>query len=474
MTHLSKYDRAASSSLSSSLFRLFFLALSLALIGSADARIAGSGLAKFEPEQGCYVGAFIERDFTFLDKDSSIKMEEFEQLTKKKHASYFTYVGYGMPFPAEWVAKVKKQGAAPHIAFEPNNGLDEVKDDAYLRAWARDAARARCPIFLRWASEMNGPWTNYSKDPALYREKFRLMYTVMHEEAPNVAMVWTPFAEPQRLIAQYYPGDEYVDWVGVNIYSVYVNDGNPLRPADLKDPLDFLRYVYENYSPRKPVHISEFAATIRCKGTGQETVQWAIEKMTRFYNGLRQQFPRVKSVNWFCLDTIRSGLANNDYSLLRDGRVLATYRRLVSDEYFLSQVKYDPSEFAPRIGLGTTLGARGISLRQGKPASTDLLSRTGAVSSSLQEPHLRGIQNGDVLRNDLELRAQLPLDLQPRGLIWQVDGRTVALTNTAPYRVIVAKERLAPGPHTARVLVIAKDEAGTQYASPAVEFEVVE
>ena len=154
-----------------------------------------SGRAKFEPAQGCYVGAFIELDDT-VKGDITV----FEELTKKQHASYFTYVGYGRPFPLEWVNKVKARGAAPHIAFEPNNGLDEVKDDEYLRAWARDAARTQCPIFLRWASEMNGPWTAYGKDPAQYREKFRLMAQVMKEEAPNVAMVRTPFAEPTRLI----------------------------------------------------------------------------------------------------------------------------------------------------------------------------------------------------------------------------------------------------------------------------------
>jgi hypothetical protein len=47
---------------------------------------------------------------------------------------------------------VKATGAVPHIAMEPNYGLDEVRDDAYLRAWARDAARTRVPIFLRWAA----------------------------------------------------------------------------------------------------------------------------------------------------------------------------------------------------------------------------------------------------------------------------------------------------------------------------------
>ena len=111
-------------------------------------------LAKWEPRSGCYIGAFIEREPT-LHGDISL----FEALTKKKHASYFTYVGHGSPFPTEWVESVKAQKAAPQIAFEPNGGLDKVQDDEYLRKWARDAAKAQCPIFLRWASEMNGPWT---------------------------------------------------------------------------------------------------------------------------------------------------------------------------------------------------------------------------------------------------------------------------------------------------------------------------
>lgn len=427
-------------------------------------------LSKFEPSRGCYVGAFIERDFTVLGDISA-----FEQLTKKKHASYFTYVGYGRPFPFDWVKKVKAGGAAPHIAFEPNDGLDMVQDGAYLRAWARDAARAQCPIFLRWASEMNGPWTKYGTNPAQYVEKFRLISKVMKEEAPNVAMVWTPFAEPTRTIPAYYPGDEWVDWVGMNIYSVYVNNGDPLRPASQKDPVEWLRYIYDNYADRKPVHISEFAATVYCKGSAADTVSFAIDKMTRFYNALRHEFPRVKSVNWFCWDTIRANRANNNYSFLdaNAGLALATYRKLVSDEHFLSQVYFNPNEWPQTPKAGTTLGPRGITL-QGAPTSDELLTSTGAIAATLQSPWLRGLEPGARVRGDLDLRAQLPVGMEPRGLLWQVDGRTVALTNTLPYRVSIPRERFGAGPHTARVVVLPKTDTTLQLASPEISFEAVE
>ena len=419
--------------------------------------------AKFEPAQGCYIGAFIERD-----SNVNGNIPAFEELTKKKHASYFTYVGYGRPFPAQWNEKVARNGAAPHIAFEPNNGLDEVKDGTYLRAWARDAARTKKPIFLRWASEMNGPWTKYGGNPDLYKEKFALVSRIMKEEAPNVALVWTPFAEPARLIPEYYPGDQWVDWVGVNIYSVYVHNGDVNRPSADEDPVQFLKTVYDGYAARKPIHISEYAATIWCKGSGLETVEWAIEKAKRFYGALRDDYPRVKSVNWFCLDTVAAGLANNNYSLLADGRMLATYRQLVADPHFLSRVYYNPNEWSAPIKAGTTLGNGGAVLRG--PGDDDILASNGVIAATIREPFLRGLKNGDIVSSDLELWAQLPLGMQARGIVWQVDGHTIALKNTQPFRVTVPHERLVEGEHTAQVIVLLPD--GTRAQSSTVTFTI--
>jgi hypothetical protein len=256
--------------------------------------------------------------------------------------------------------------------------------------------------------------------------------------------------------------------VGVNVYSVYVNNADPLRPVWQRDPLDFLRFVYDTYGARKPLHISEFAATLHCKGTALDTTDFAIEKIRRFYTGLMKQFPRVKSVNYFCLDTVRAGLANNNYSFIQDGRALSTYVSLVANAHFLSRVPYDPKAFEGPVKPGTTIGPRGIKIRP-STSELEMLSDTGSVAANLDEPRLRGVQSGEIVTDDLELRAQLPMNLTPRGLLWQIDGRTIALTNVAPYRITVSKDRYGPGPHTARVIVLAHD--GVQHSSPAVEFE---
>jgi hypothetical protein len=295
----------------------------------------GAGPARFEPKSGCYLGAFVVNDINV-----ERRMDVWEKVVGKRHASYLTYAGYGQPFPTEWVRSVRSVGAAPNIALEPNGGLSEVRDNAYLRRWARSAAASGGPVFLRFASEMNGAWTAYHGNPWLYRSKFRLVASVMRREAPNVAMVWTPYCLPAGNIPAYYPGDDAVDWVGVNIYSVHHHNGNLEEPADQEDPLELLKPVYDRYAAKKPIQISEYAATNYCQACGQDLPGFAIQKMSRLYRSLPARFPRVKMIYWFSWDTISGGAAENNYAVTGHEEVLAAYRRLTHQTYFLPTIPH--------------------------------------------------------------------------------------------------------------------------------------
>ena len=294
-------------------------------------------LQKYEPKEGAYLGAYVYQD-TLINGS----MHEFNRLTGKKHASFFLYVGYGQDFPQKWVEQVKQAGAIPHISWEPNNGLDEVKNDTYLREFAKKAREAGVPIFLRFASEMNGTWAAYSGDPQKYIEKWRLVHDVMEEEAPNVIMVWTVFTFPQATIKKYYPGDEYVDWVGVNIYNVVYHNNNKNFSAWHEDPLELLDYVYDNYSHKKPIQISEFGATHYTTTDGKYYEDFAIDKISRMYNGLKTKYPRVKSIFYFNVNNLINapkGRRINNYALTDNENILKNYRELVKDKHFLSEIQ---------------------------------------------------------------------------------------------------------------------------------------
>ncbi len=77
--------------------------------------------AKYEPMDGAYLGAYVLQEVS-INNDMNL----FNQMVGKKHVTYFKYVGYGKPFPTEWVNQVKELDGIPHIAWEPNHGLDSV------------------------------------------------------------------------------------------------------------------------------------------------------------------------------------------------------------------------------------------------------------------------------------------------------------------------------------------------------------
>jgi hypothetical protein len=420
-------------------------ALAAPLLAALAAPRPERPLAKFEPPEGCYIGAYVELDHNIADN-----YPLFERLTGRKHASYFHYLGYGQPFPRDWVERCKEVGAAPHVAWEPNDGLDKVHDDAYLRRWAREAGRADCPIFLRFASEMNGNWMPYSGDPALYVRKFRLVHDVMAQEAPNVAMVWTPFATPMSTIPAYYPGDEYVDWVGVNIYSVHHHDNDPRKPAG-EDPRDLLKFVYDRYSARKPIQISEYAATHYCRACGRRLVDFAISRMSVLYASLPKQWPRVKMINWFSVDAAATGLADNDYSLTSEPRILETYRRIIARPRFLSDV------YVPPIAIATAPGGPRTTQPEAPPPEA-------APSEGFRLPPQpeRGVSillmgaRGDTLTGTVVIIADVGSREEAGSVGFYVDGRFRALTNTKPYRYEWDTRRVADGAHSLKIVLFDK------------------
>lgn len=96
--------------------------------------------------------------------------------------------------------------------------------------------QADVPVLFRPLHEMNGHWFWWgtgkynSKDPkrrelfiALYRDIFSYMTEV--KGLKSLIWVWSPDDGP-KYAADYYPGDDYVDIVGLDSY-FFANDGTP-------------------------------------------------------------------------------------------------------------------------------------------------------------------------------------------------------------------------------------------------------
>jgi hypothetical protein len=347
--------------------------------------------AKLEPLYGCYLGAFIDLDYSLKEeyKDTIGRVRrlpsEFERVVGTQHSTYFFYLGYGRPLPKDWVSLLAMQGKIVHIALEPTRGIQYVLDDEYLAQLAKDMAETKANIFLRFGSEMNGAWVEYGRDPKVYKEKFRLVAKKVHALAPNVAMVWCPYATPVNPIDSYYPGDEYVDWVGVNMYSVTYFDQDPKKPARQVHPTEMLDYVYRRYSARKPVMIGEYGTTHFSALEQKAVTQFATRNLYGLYPALPRKYPRVKCISYFNGNNLElEHRLNNNYAVTQSQPVLQAYRRVTEPAYFLKDV----STFAfahPALGFLPVDG------------SADPMEDVPTAPMPLQD--------GDIVRGKLDLSA---------------------------------------------------------------------
>ncbi|MDI6105521.1 glycosyl hydrolase [Actinoplanes sp. NEAU-A12] len=172
--------------------------------------------------------------------------------------------------------------------------LSGASDDLIAAAARRIRDLGR-PTLLRWGWEMNGRWYEWSgfenkQDTEGYVTCFRRLRQIFDDEgAGNVSWVWSPnwnSAPPEawNRMDAYYPGDEYVDWVGVSGYNL-----SRESPATLFDP------VYTAYSARKPIMITEVGAKDH-GGTSKE--DWI-----RDFSAYVGQRPAIGGVVWFDTDT---------------------------------------------------------------------------------------------------------------------------------------------------------------------------
>lgn len=150
--------------------------------------------------------------------------------------------------------------------------------DGYIRRYARDVKEYGRPLLIRlFNGEFNGSWwygvsprANLNLTTRDFVEAWRRVVDIFRAVgAGNVSWAWVVNSYPNeaggqpgidRNIGAYYLGDDYVDWVGADVYDVGA-------PSWLDDPYAFA------VAHGKPVFISEFA--IRHEWSGLTATQQA-------------------------------------------------------------------------------------------------------------------------------------------------------------------------------------------------------
>jgi hypothetical protein len=214
-------------------------------------------------------------------------------------------------FPADPMDNIREHGAIPVFSWssqstpsslnEPNFQLSDVIAggyDTYIRQFAEDARDWGHPFFLRFNWEMNGNWFpwmegvngNQSGDSvAAWRHVHDIFTSV---GADNVTWVWCPNVDPagkMRDLASLYPGDDYVDWTGLDGYNWGPGKGGWASFDSLYSST--YHAITDSVAPSKPMLIGEMGSS----ENGGSKASWISETLAQ----IPAAYPKIRGMLWF-------------------------------------------------------------------------------------------------------------------------------------------------------------------------------
>ena len=326
------------------------------------------------PEKGAYTGAYVD----FGEGEDDVTLEAIENFEKMvgKHQSL---IGLGnfwgeQRFPAKNVHIISSYGAVPLLYWSPwdkpytENSLPDRFNlynilggmwDAYIDKWADDARQFGKPLLVAWGLEMNGtwfPWSGYhygggQRDsvnqppdyigPKIFKQAYRYVVDrVRNRGVRNIQWVFHvnnfshPAADWNRYTA-YYPGSDYVDWLGMSVY------GKLDKYMGWGSFYDVCRQPYQEIcqlDASKPLMIAEWGVG-EFPNSGNKA-EWFRKAFIDF----KERFPRIKAaVYWH----ERWQNADESYSNLRvnsSPEALEAFRKGSEDAYWIGKPRFSNNE----------------------------------------------------------------------------------------------------------------------------------
>ncbi|MCT4595191.1 MAG: glycoside hydrolase family 26 protein [Anaeromicrobium sp.] len=189
------------------------------------------------------------------------------------------------------------EGDNASVTYDILNG----KYDDYFNEYAKKVKEFNHPVLFRLNNEMNGDWCVYSsyhssKDTNLYKEVWKYVYGIFEKnQVDNVLWVWNPHdlsfpGFKWNHYLNYYPGDEYVDIIGITGY----NTGNYYEGEIWREFDEIYPPVYEEYMSifEQPFMITEFGST----AAGGDKVKWINDMFDGFASN---KYPNIKVAIWW-------------------------------------------------------------------------------------------------------------------------------------------------------------------------------
>ena len=251
-------------------------------------------------------------------------------------------------FPARNVRIIHEAGRVPFVRLmarstwrsggsDPLYTMDRILDgefDAELTAWFEDARDAGVPLLVEFGTEVDGDPAE-PDGPERFRDAYRHLVDLSRAAGAD-DLTWVFHVKgdswPRKAWnrpAAYYPGDAYVDWLGVSIYGSQAPDE---YYGAFRRLLDRVYPRLCALSPDKPLAVLEWGVAQRpARGT---KAGWIREALRALRGG---RWPRIKAASYWHEDWPEADVSVTDLRIDSSRAATRAYRRGVASRFFTAR-----------------------------------------------------------------------------------------------------------------------------------------
>jgi hypothetical protein len=276
----------------------------------------------------------------------------------------------GIRFPGAAVDRIRDSDALPFIRMMPRadwtegcgdktyslQSIIDGRHDKALGRYARKAAEYAEPLMIEFGTEVNGNWFPWSgvcngggrtdgfgaadvaDGPERFRSAYRHIIDIFRaEEALNVTWVlhldaYSAPGSKWNSFAAYYPGADYIDWIGVSAYGAQSADELSTWNPPFTEVMDDVYPELVSVDPDKPIAVLEFGVV---EYPGKD--EWIGRALNAITSG---RYAKIRAVSYWHSDWPNDGGSWSRMRLDSSQTALSAYRTGVSNSLFISEPRF--------------------------------------------------------------------------------------------------------------------------------------
>jgi hypothetical protein len=298
-------------------------------------------------KSGCMTGIY-----TGACRSMEKAIESYERIAGKKPTYYLlpyhglSHVATGISSTSlNQISQCASSGVIPFITYFAGDAVKSFADldgiiagayDEKIRWAAKDLksiGEEHGGFFIRTMEHMNTRWyANWGspKNSKLFKDAWIKIWRIFDSTGTNRYATWVfnPYVpDPYGIAPRFYPGDQYVDWVGMSGFNMDGFDQISYSSINALFRAAYRR-MFNKYV-NKPIMICE---------TGMHQLKYKPKWIAEVFSDVQTEYFGIKGLSWSSVRWMKNGTVFMDMRVDSSPEAVDAFKSSISDPYFLGTI----------------------------------------------------------------------------------------------------------------------------------------